>query len=172
LIVIGSSPGREHWLKDCINSLRLPCLTISDSKYELSKIAWCAKHLGKKFFFFQDSVVFKSTRWISELLEKDKSIALTSDPVPYGTYMGIYDPEILRRIEIPIPNSKQEAIDYELTWTETYIKEAKDYEIAFPDFSDAKAKKKVFKHGRENLVLENDYLIKYKGNWGQKPALD
>jgi hypothetical protein len=24
----------------------------------------------------------------------------------------------------------------------------------------------------ECLVLENEYLIKYKGNWGQKPAID
>lgn len=172
MIVIGSTPNRENWVKDCLNSLRLPCLILTDFTYELGKIAWCAKNVGQNFFFFQDSIIFKSTNWILELLEKNKSVALTSDPVPYGTYMGIYEIDVLRRIEIPIPKSKAEAIEYELNWTASYIREAGSYEIAFPDFTDAKATRKEFRYGRENLVLENEYLIKYKGNWGQKPALD
>lgn len=172
MIVIGSTPDRQVWVKDCIDSLRLPCLIITDYFYELGKISWCAKNLNQNFFFFQDSVIFKSTDWIKELLNKNKSIALTGDPVPYGTYMGIYEIDVLKRIEIPIPKSKAEAIQYELDWTASYIKEAGSYEIAFPDFTDAKAKRKEMRYGRENLVLENDYLIKYKGNWGQKPALD
>jgi len=38
----------------------------------------------------------------------------------------------------------------------------------FPELSDANATRKEMKFGRENLVLENDYLIKYKGDWGQR----
>ena len=56
------------------------------------------------------------------MLENYEHVSLTADPVIYGTYMGIYDPKILREIEIPIPKSKKESIDYELTWTDTYVK--------------------------------------------------
>ena len=37
----------------------------------------------------------------------------------------------------------------------------------FPNLTDSNAKRKEVKYGRENLVLENDYLIKFKGDWGQ-----
>ena len=35
----------------------------------------------------------------------------------------------------------------------------------FPEFTDHNAKGVEQHHGRINLVLENDYLIKYKGTW-------
>jgi len=157
---------------DCLNSLQKPCLILRDSNYELGKIRWCQENIKKPFFFFQDSIVFKETEWINEALEKYSSVSLNSDPDLYGTYMGIYDPKILRQIEVPIPKSKAEAIEFELSWTKKYVKQAQDVEVLFPDFKDANARRKEFKHDRENLILENQYLIKYKGNWGQKPALD
>lgn len=86
--------------------------------------------------------------------------------------MGIYDPKILRQIEVPIPKSKAEAIEFELSWTKKYVEQAQGVEVLFPELKDANARRKEFKHNRENLILENQYLIKYKGNWGQKPALD
>lgn len=172
MIVIGTSPGREHWLADCLNSLQKPCLILRDSNYELGKIKWCQEHLKNLFFFFQDSVVFKSTTWIDQALERNQSISLNNDPDLYGTYMGIYDPTILNQIDIPIPKSKAEAVELELTWTKKYVSQAGPVPVLFPDFKDSNAQTKEYKHGRENLVLENDYLIKYKGDWGQKPILD
>lgn len=172
MIVIGTSPGREHWLADCLKSLQKPCLIIRDSNYELGKIKWCQENLNNPFFFFQDSIIFKSTKWIEEALERNQSISLNSDPDLYGTYMGVYDPKILSQIEIPIPKSKAEAVELELTWTKKYVMKAGEVSVLFPDFKDSNAKRKEFRHGRENLVLENDHLIKYKGDWGQKPILD
>jgi hypothetical protein len=81
--------------------------------------------------------------------------------------MGIYDPKILREIEIPIPKSKKESINYELSWTNSYVKKVGLVHVAFPDLTDSNAKRKEVKYGRENLILENDYLIKFKGDWGQ-----
>jgi hypothetical protein len=157
---------------DCLNSLQKPCLILRDSNYELGKIRWCQENIKNPFFFFQDSVVFKETEWINEALGKYSSVSLNSDPDLYGTYMGIYDPKILRQIEVPIPKSKAEAIEFELSWTKKYVEQAQGVEVLFPEFKDANARRKEFKHDRENLILENQYLIKYKGNWGQKPALD
>jgi hypothetical protein len=167
MIVIGTTPDRSDWLKDCVNSLREPCLVISDFNFELGKLNWASKQLSDRFFFFQDSVVFKQSSWIFELLENYEHVALTSDPVVYGTYMGIYDPKILREIETPIPRSKKESIDYEISWTKTYIEKVGSVHVAFPELTDANATRKEMKYGRENLVLENDYIIKFKGDWGQ-----
>ena len=172
MIVIGTTPGRENWLNDCLSSLNKPCLVLSDFSYELGKINWCKKHINKPFFFFQDSVVFKSTDWIDELFDRKKSVALTNDPSSYGMYMGIYDPIILNMVEIPKVENKAEAIKYEIEWTSKYVNYAVDVDIAFPELCDSRASGKEVRYGRECLVLENEYLIKYKGNWGQKPAID
>jgi hypothetical protein len=172
MIVVGTTPGREHWLKDCIQSIHKELLILSDYRYELGKIKWCAEHLTNNFLFLQDSVILKETFWIDKLFAKNKSIALFNDPAIYGTYMGIYEPLILKTMDIPIPKNKAEAVHFEIEWTKKYAEKAQNVEIAFPDVTDAKSTKKELRYGRLNLVLENEYLIKYKGNWGQKPLLD
>ena len=118
--------------------------------------------------FLQDSVVIKNQN-LFDLLFKDKgSISLTNDPAMYGMYLGIYERHILEKIEIPIPKTKAESIAYELSWTDNYCKAARNVRLAFTDLSDSRSKRKQVLFGRENLVLENDFLIKYKGNWGQQ----
>ena len=92
---------------------------------------------------------------------------MTNDPSVYGMYMGVYEREHLAKIDIPMPESKREAIEFEMSWTAKYCQAAKNVRVAFPDLTDRNATKKEIVFGRENLVLENDFLIKYKGNWGQ-----
>lgn len=168
MIVIATTPSREDWLKQCLASISKPVLVLSDFTFELGKINWIFSNTKiDRFMFLQDSVIIKDEK-IFELLYQDKgSIALTNDPGMYGMYMGIYERKILEQIEIPIPKSKSEAIQYELTWTDTYCKAARNVRLAFTDLTDSRAKRKQVIFGRENLVLENDFLIKFKGNWGQ-----
>jgi len=168
MIVIATTPKRENWLKQCLASISKPILVLSDFTYELGKINWVFNNTKiNRFMFLQDSVVIKDEK-IFELLYQDKgSIALTNDPCMYGMYMGVYEREVLEKIDIPVPKSKAESIEYELTWTDAYCKAAKNVRLAFTDLTDSKAKRKEVVFGRENLVLENDFLIKYKGNWGQ-----
>jgi hypothetical protein len=85
----------------------------------------------------------------------------------YGMYLGIYERKILQMVDIPLPKSKGESIAFELSWTETYCRAARNVRLAFTDLTDSRAKRKEVLFGRENLVLENEFLIKYKGNWGQ-----
>jgi len=172
MIVVATTPGREHWVNDCLKSLNKACLVISDFGYELGKIKWCANNLKTPFFFFQDSVVFKNTDWIDDLLARNKSIALTNDPDIYGMYMGIYIPEILQKCKFPEVTNKADAIRYEIEWTKHYVNQAIDVDIAFSDLRDSSSTKKVIRHGKQCLVLENKHIIKFKSNWGQKPALD
>lgn len=168
MIVVATTPGRQDWLAQCLASINKPVLVISNFTFELGKINWIVENTKiERFMFLQDSVVIKDEK-IFELLYNDKgSIALTNDPCMYGMYMGIYERKFLEQIQIPIPKSKAESIQYELTWTETYCRAARNVRLAFTDLTDSKAKRKEVVFGRENLVLENDFLIKYKGNWGQ-----
>lgn len=171
MIVIGTTPGRENWLHDCLKSIDKPVLILSAFNYELGKIKWCANHLNTNFLFLQDSTIIKNSNWMDDLLNKQMSIALFNDPYIYGTYMGVYEIEVLKQIEIPQPSTKAEAVHFEIAWTKKYVEKAKRVEVAFPEISDAKAKQ-GYHQGRLNLILENEYLIKYKGDWGQKPLVD
>lgn len=168
MIVIATTPGRENWLAQCLASINDPVLVLSDFTFELGKINWIFNNTKiERFMFLQDSVVIKNQS-LFDLLFKDKgSISLTNDPAMYGMYLGIYERHILKKIEIPVPKTKAESIAYELSWTDNYCKAARNVRLAFTDLSDSRAKRKQVLFGRENLVLENDFLIKYKGNWGQ-----
>jgi hypothetical protein len=167
MIVVATTPGRENWLAQCLASIAQPVLVLSDFTFELGKINWIFNNTTiERFFFLQDSVIIKDER-LFELLDEKASIALTNDPSTYGMYMGVYERKHLAKIDIPIPQSKREAIEFEMTWTAKYCQAAKNVRIAFPDLADRNAVKKEIVFGRENLVLENDFLIKYKGNWGQ-----
>lgn len=167
MIVVATTPGRENWLAQCLASITQPVLVLSDFTFELGKINWIFNKTNvERFLFLQDSVVIKNEK-LFELLYERASIALTNDPNVYGMYMGVYEREHLAKIDIPIPESKREAIEFEMSWTAKYCQAAKNVRIAFPDLTDRNATKKEIVFGRENLVLENDFLIKYKGNWGQ-----
>jgi hypothetical protein len=169
MIVVATTPGRQEWLAQCLASIKQPVLVLSDFTFELGKINWIFNNTKiDRFMFLQDSVVIKNQD-LFDLLFKDKgSIALTNDPCMYGMYLGVYERQVLEKIEIPIPKNKAESIAYELSWTENYCKAAGNVRLAFTDFSDSRSRRKEVLFGRENLVLENDFLIKYKGNWGQQ----
>jgi hypothetical protein len=169
MIVIATTPGREQWLQQCLASIEQPVLVLSDFTFELGKINWIFNNTKiERFMFLQDSVVIKNQNLFDLLLKDKGSIALTNDPCMYGMYLGVYERHILEKIEIPIPKTKAESIAYELSWTDNYCKAARNVRLAFTDFSDSRSTRKQVLFGRENLVLENDFLIKYKGNWGQQ----
>ena len=167
MIVVATTPGREDWLKQCLSSIDRPVLVLSDYTFELGKIHTIFNKTNiDRFMFLQDSVVIKDQN-IFNLLDEEGSIALTNDPVPFGMYMGVYERSVLEKVHIPLPETKQDAIRYEIEWTKIYCSQASKLKIVYPELCDRNAIKKEIVFGRENLVLENDYLIKYKGNWGQ-----
>ena len=53
-----------------------------------------------------------------------------------------------------------------MEWTRTYHEAEPSAHLLFSDFTDRHARgRKEERYGRVNLVLENQYLIKYKGTW-------
>ena len=95
---------------------------------------------------------------------KGTSVPLSNCPTAFGMYLGIYSRATLNKVGIPVAQNKEDAIRYEVEWHREYCNQ-EQVEIMFPELTDGNAKGTEEHHGRINLVLENDYLIKYKGTW-------
>jgi hypothetical protein len=168
-VVIATSPNREAWLKDCVESLGRDCLIVSDSTFELGKIRWLRDHTDiDRFLFLQDSVIVKHEGFWQLLAQYDGSVSINQDPDKYGSYLGVYERRVLESVDIPFPQTKLEAIKYEVSWTRQYVKAAGDVPVLFPELWDCD--NFVEKNGRTNMLIENDYLAKYKGTWSWEQA--
>jgi hypothetical protein len=120
-----------------------------------------------RFLFLQDSWKIKDDRFWSLLDELSGSIAITSDPYLFGCYAGVYERKVIDQIGVPIMTDKADSIRHEITWHELYAKAADKVNVLFPELTDSNATEQLELLGRTNLVLENDYIIKYKGTWYQ-----
>jgi hypothetical protein len=166
LIVIGSAPGREDWLKDCSTSIDREHIAVVNTGFELAKIDWVINNTNaERFLFLQDTWIVKSPDFWVELEKHSGSIALNQDPYFYGCYAGVYERSVIERIGIPQITEKCEAIHYEIAWHKDYVKVAGEPIVLFPKLTDANSTRQVEKNGRTNLLLENDLIAKYKGTW-------
>jgi hypothetical protein len=166
LVAIGSSLGRESWLADSSASINRNHIAVISYGFELAKIGWIMDNTNAdRFLFLQDSWVIKDDGFWDLLEAHTGSVAITADPYFYGCYAGVYERSVIEQIGVPEIKSKREAIDNEIAWHKSYVEVAGKPVVLFPDLTDAKATRQVEKHGRANLVLENDYIIKYKGTW-------
>lgn len=170
IVVVATAAGREAWLADCLASMpNTNKMVLSDFGFELGKIKWLRDNTTlDRFLFLQDSVIIKDELLIEAAFAQEGSVCFSTDPFMFGMYLGVYDMEVLRQIDIPTVTSKRQSIDFEISWHKTYCDMAGEVTVMFDDIRDSMAKGIEVRHGRENLVLENDYLIKYKGDWGQR----
>ena len=167
IIVIATTPGREAWLRDCMASIeRRSVLVLSDFTFELGKIRHVLEHTdAERFMLLHDTCVVKDQRLFEMCEEFPMSVAFSSCPVKFGMYLGVYTRATLEKLDIPQPVDKEEAIVYERTWNDAYSACEPDAPLLFDDFTDGHSTRTEVRHGRVNLVLENDYLTKYKGTW-------
>lgn len=166
LIVIGTSPDRAHWAADASASIGRDHIVVSNYGFELNKIRWVMEHTSAdRFLFLQDSWVIKSEKFWELLEQFEHSVALTSDPYFFGCYAGVYERHVIEHIGIPVVKDKAHSILLEIDWHRQYVDYGGKPTVLFPDLTDANGKGPVGRHGRKNLVLENDLVVKYKGTW-------
>jgi hypothetical protein len=165
-IVIATTPGRENWLTQCLGSLGdKTAIVLSDYSFELGKIKWVYDNTClDRWLLLQDSVVVKDHRFFDLLEEYPHSVAVSNCPTVFGMYLGVYSRDTLSAVGIPKVNSKEEAIHYEVAWSNKYCS-VENVPVLFTDFADGNSKGFRYVFGRNNMVIENEYLIKYKGNW-------
>lgn len=170
-IIITTSKHTEKFLKDCLDSIpRKYCpLVVCNGGYyaeeadQLIVNDWNGFELGgilrgkevfDEFIHIMDTTIIKDPSLFEKLFEMPGHVFLTKGGYHY---MGKFVSKDLP--EIPKIEHKSDAIALELHWLgdkpRTY------FEPDLPVHTD------IFeeKHGRKNMVLENDYLIKYKATW-------
>lgn len=173
-IVITTSFHTREWLPECVRTSKgkYPVLIVSNSdlgidmtNYEADMVVndWNGFELGgilqgkehfDEFIHLMDTTIIKDVSLFDKLFDIDGHVFLTKGGYHY---MGKFVSKDLP--EIPKISTKEEAINQELYWLgdkpRTYFT---------PDLP---AHTGVFeeKHGRTNMVLENDYLIKYKATF-------
>lgn len=166
LTVIGSSPDRTGWLADCSASIQREHIVVSGWGFELAKIRWVMENTtAERFLFLQDSWVIKSEGFWDLLGQFEGSVALTRDPYFFGCYAGVYERSVVDRIGTPVVKDKQDSILLEIDWHRRYVEASVEPTVLFPELTDKNAAGIVVKHGRENLVLENEFVRKFKGTW-------
>jgi hypothetical protein len=163
-IVVATTPGREAWLADCLASLGRPCMILSDFSHELGKIRWVYEHTAiDRFLLLHDSCIVKHPA-LFDLLDGPESVSLSNCPGPFGAYLGVYTRDTLSRVELPVVRDREHAIELEREWCAAYA-DAGPWRLLFDDLTDAFASGTEERHGRINLRLENQYVIKFKGTW-------
>lgn len=169
LIVIGSSPDRAEWLEISSGSIGREHLIVSNWGYELNKIRWVIENTAAaRFLFLQDSWEVKSPEFFTILEGTTGSVALTSDPYYFGCFAGVYERAVIEKIGIPDIKTKLDAVLAERWWHEAYVRVAGAPTVLFPELTDDRATEIRVFNGRENLILENEYVIKYKGTWREE----
>lgn len=168
MIVIGTSFGREQWATDCLETMPddIPVMVVSQYPFELGKIRWVLEYTDvERFWFLQDSVLIHEPAFLRAGLALNGAVSLCQDPRPLGMYMGVYDRSVLTEVGVPEVTTKEESIRLEIDWTCRYLTAAGSVEVMFPEFADRNAIGVTKRHGRDNLVLHNDSLTKFKGTW-------
>jgi len=166
-VVIASTPGREAWLSECLSSIGREVLVLRQAgTWELGKIKWLYENTQlDRFLFLHDSVIIKDQSFFDIMFSHDGSVSVTDDPGVFGMYMGIYTRSDLSKVELYSPITQRDSIVAEREWTKTYAQSADKVTVVFPDLRDSLNKGFTEHHGRTNMILENNYLIKYKGTW-------
>lgn len=158
-LVIGSHPD-STWVQDWPRRFGQRRFHIHRTGgYELAALrAGVARY--DRFVFLQDSC---------EILSRDfwRIIDNLTEPAWLfgwpGMYLGVYSSRDL----IPVLEQAPTTIDKHtsIQW-ESRIRELLPYPTLWPEVTDATGHHEE-RHGRTNLVLRNEFLAKFKGNWGQ-----
>lgn len=165
LVVIGSSPERAEWLAGASESIGVEHIAVVNEGYELAKIGWALNNTrADRFLFLQDSFVVKDQGFFELLDAFTGSVALFDDPAPYGCFAGVFERSALERVGIPAVASKRDSVRLEVDWCRDYVEAAGHVPILFPDLRDNTGVMQIH-NGRNNLVLENEFIKKFKGTW-------
>ncbi len=171
-IVIGTYGGREIWDKECRESLSEytshPVVSVN-VPWELNVIRWVFEYTSlREFIFLQDTCIVKNYDWLDEVFDHEGSVSLCHKP--FYMYLGKYTRYDLLMCKQthgwPEVRNKREAVTHEGDWTSWYNETATNTKYLW-DMPDEQAWAE--RHGRMNMVYENEHLIKYKGTW--KPEM-
>lgn len=160
-IAICHHKNNIEFLKDLVDSISgIPYKIYEDGidrikdSYEIGAINEARKDFDN-FILLQDTCLIKDTDKLIEILNKSGNIAFSDN---FFHYIGKYQTDLLP--QLPENKSKDDSITNEAFWSKiignfSYIENP--LKITTNVFED--------RHGRKNMVLENDFIIKYKNRY-------
>lgn len=188
-IVITTSEATKDFLADCLASLPqdYSVLLVGNGGYDPSEIIddgmgldievvvndWNGFELGgikrgaerfDEFVHLMDTCVLKEPEVVDFMFSAEWSICFCRH---FFSYLGKYQTKILKQIGIPKITTKEEAIECEHLWHRKYKQADPAVMVLQPELP-IETDVFVEKYGRKNMVLENDFIIKYKGTWYAK----
>lgn len=160
-IVIGCVEDQRGFYEDMVKSLKTTYPIIfswGGLDRPVESFEYGAIKVGKdnfdEFVFLHGTMIIKDNSIFDKLFAMEGTVALTNH---FFHSMA----KFVSKDMPPIPEvkTKREAIAHEIYWYN------KPYRVFEPELSEVS---EVFeeRHGRTNMVLENQYFIKYKGHWG------
>lgn len=171
-IVICTTPKNTQWLHNLLNSFqgydKFPIVILSDYGYELGKINWIHKTTCiTEFFLLQDTTEIKDPSIFEKGFTYAGSVSWDSG---LKSYLGKYRRLILDQCHIPLPKTKMDSVVFEESFNYEYLaKEPKKW-ILNENFSSSEKFEEKF--GRVNMVLEDQYLKKFKHIWNRDMVRD
>jgi len=188
MIIIPTNTTRiDTWLKDCLASLDTlhPVTVVFQGEkpakglkigfdyvhkptvgFDPGAIVWAMENLAKddEFFVLHDSCIVKDNLLWKVVFDGywQDSVALSKEPVMMGMFIGKYRMEICEQLEPPVASTKEDAVKLEESWNNAYCTVEQPILLERPL---VKSDTFEHKHGRDNMVLENRWLKKYKGTW-------
>jgi hypothetical protein len=166
-IVIGACPDGSSWLDDLLASINTfglePIVVDKTWDFELHSITLGAERFREFAFLPYSTLVLDNSLW-EIVFDKYKgtSVSLSQSPVPFGYYMGKYLSSVVKEVGCPRIRNKAEAIGNESQWTAKYVKATGPY-MALGDLPHSEVFEE--KNGRLNMVVENQWLRRYKSCW-------
>jgi len=160
MVIVITYPG-SPWLSECISSLvgcKYPIHIVVNPKdncpYDSGAFYYAQEHGIKEFIPLHDSMVVK------DLALFDKAFSLKGNVAFAEKFLMSFGKWDLSKIQPlhPKATDKKSALAFE-EWTQKFQPD----HIIEPLLKDTD----IFteKHGEKRMVLENQYIIKYKGTW-------
>jgi hypothetical protein len=163
-IVIGTQPDRTEQLSNCLKSIdsEYPVYVIDCDGYEIAKIK-LASSLFDEFVFLQDTVEIKNNDLFKMCFDNPKSVSICNYPGLFGCYLGKYKSEIIKQLKTPDTLTKAQSVDLESYLGQLYSV----FEQPVQLFAMKNTDHFIDKWGHKVMVIENEYLIKYKSCWNR-----
>jgi len=164
-IVIGTNIGREKWVHDCLESLKVPAIVVSTPGFEAGHIKWIYDNTSiERFIYLQDSIVVKNNDLLMSMFDIEGSVCLADNGFHMNSYLGLYERKTLSKMVIPESKNKAESMFNEEAFPRPYVDLCEKFTCYPTPRTETWG---VFKHGRENLIEKYEMFEKWKGNWGQ-----
>ena len=176
IIYVATTPGRVEFITNFLQSMskydgKYPVFI--ESCYEYGWFDFALHHEWDELLFLHDSCEIKDYSLFDICFEQYKGKSVSFTDIPYFIMgLGKFLREPYLKASFPTKNAYRDYQMREFTFGNKYVEYAGEKPIVlFSDFMDGERidhghhRKFETKFGRQNLILENQYIKKYKGHW-------